>query len=384
MVRKEIQDETDRMTGKTRQISHVLIHLSIYFPNVVNLTLIDLPGLTKVAVEGQPKSIAEDIETMVRSYIEKPIKIATSNTIKISTREVDPTGEWTFRVFTKLDLMDKWTCKEREYFASSPDYGHLASKMGSEYLAKLLSLHLESVIRARIPSITSLINKSIDELESEMDHLGRPIALDAGAQLYTILELCCAFEQIFNEHLDGGRPRDDRIYGVFHNQLPAALRKLPFDRHLSLQNVKRIVSEADGYQPHLIAPEQGYCRLIEGALNYFRGPAKASVDAGYADAFYTSKEDSEQALIICLEKEFGYMPEPGYLDYLQSNNLVFARFRAVQWLINTCTRLNLSIGIVFNAANYLDRFLSMSQFHGWKHWMVVNIGCMFIHCLQVQ
>lgn len=29
--------------------------------------------------------------------------------------------------------------KEREYFATSPDYGHLSSKMGSEYLAKLLS-----------------------------------------------------------------------------------------------------------------------------------------------------------------------------------------------------------------------------------------------------
>lgn len=39
------------------------------------------------------------------------------------------------------------------------------------------------------------------------------------------------------------------------------------------------MSEADGYQPHLIAPEQGYRRLIEGALNYFRGPAEASVDA---------------------------------------------------------------------------------------------------------
>ena len=54
---------------------------------------------------------------------------------------------------------------------------------------------------------------------------------------------------------------------------------------------------------------------------------------GYADSFYTTKEDSERALAICLEKEFGYMPEPGYLDYLQSNNLVFARFRAIQWLI---------------------------------------------------
>lgn len=40
-----------------------------------------------------------------------------------------------------------------------------------------------------------------------------------------------------------------------------------------------MVSEADGYQPHLIAPEQGYRRLIEGSLNYFRGPAEASVDA---------------------------------------------------------------------------------------------------------
>lgn len=75
------------------------------------------------------------------------------------------------------------------------------------------------------------------------------------------------------------RPGGDRIYGVFDNQLPAALRKLPFDRHLSLQNVRKVVSEADGYQPHLIAPEQGYRRLIEGSLNYFRGPAEASVDA---------------------------------------------------------------------------------------------------------
>ncbi|KAB2000526.1 hypothetical protein ES319_D12G238100v1 [Gossypium barbadense] len=327
MVRKEIQDETDRMTGKSKQISPVPIHLSIYSPNVVNLTLIDLPGLTKVAVEGQPESIVQDIEIMVRSYVEKPNciilaitpanqDIATSDAMKLS-REVDPTGERTFGVLTKLDLMDKGTNaidvlegrayplqhpwvgivnrsqadikknvdmiasrrKEREFFASSPDYGHLASKMGSEYLAKVLSKHLESVIRARLPGITSLINKSIEELEAELSHLGRSVAVDAGAQLYTILELCRAFDRIFKEHLDGGRPGGDRIYEVFDHQLPAALRKLPFDRHLSLQNIRKVVSEADGYQPHLIAPEQGYRRLIDGALNCFRGPAEASVDA---------------------------------------------------------------------------------------------------------
>ncbi|RZC74147.1 hypothetical protein C5167_049625 [Papaver somniferum] len=327
MVRKEIQDETDRITGKSKEISPVPIHLSIYSPNVVNLTMIDLPGLTKVAIEGQPQSIVEDIENMVRSYVEKPNSIilaispanqdiATSDAIKLA-KEVDPLGERTFGVLTKLDLMDKGTNaievlegrsyrlqhpwvgivnrsqadinknvdmivarrREREYFATSPDYGHLAHKMGSEYLAKLLSQHLESVIRTQIPGIASLINKSIEELEGEMDHLGRPVAVDAGAQLYTILELCRAFDRIFKEHLDGGRRGGDRIYGVFDNQLPAALRKLPFDRHLSLDNVRKVVSQADGYQPHLIAPEQGYRRLIEGALNYFRGPAEASVDA---------------------------------------------------------------------------------------------------------
>ncbi|MCH81242.1 dynamin-related protein 1C-like, partial [Trifolium medium] len=70
-VRKEISDETDRITGKSKAISNIPIQLSIYSPNVVNLTLIDLPGLTKVAVEGQSESIVQDIENMVRSYVEK-------------------------------------------------------------------------------------------------------------------------------------------------------------------------------------------------------------------------------------------------------------------------------------------------------------------------
>ncbi|XP_049399844.1 phragmoplastin DRP1C [Solanum stenotomum] len=326
-VRQEIADETDRITGKSKQISNVPIHLSIFSPNVVDLTLIDLPGLTKVAVEGQPDSIVEDIEMMVRSYVEKPNciilaispanqDIATSDAIKLA-REVDPSGERTFGVITKLDLMDQGTNaldvlegrsyklqhpwvgvvnrsqadinksvdmmaarrKELEYFESSPEYGHLAHKMGAEYLAKLLSKHLETVIRQRIPSIIALINKTIDELNAELDRIGRPVGVDGGAQLYTILEMCRAFDRIFREHLEGGRPGGDRIYGVFDHQLPAALKKLPFDRHLSTSNVKKVISEADGYQPHLIAPEQGYRRLIDGSLGFFKGPAEASVDA---------------------------------------------------------------------------------------------------------
>lgn len=94
---------------------------------------------------------------------------------------------------------------------------------------------METVIRQRIPSIISLINKNIDELNAELDRIGRPVGADGGvkdltfpvfllfglincfvlflirvfslylqAQLYTILELCRAFDRVFKEHIDGG------------------------------------------------------------------------------------------------------------------------------------------------------------------------------------
>ncbi|KAH9775094.1 Dynamin-related protein 1A [Citrus sinensis] len=312
-VRKEIQDETDRETGRTKQISSVPIHLSIYSPN-----------------EGQPDSIVQDIENMVRSYIEKPNCIilaispanqdlATSDAIKIS-REVDPTGERTFGVLTKIDLMDKGTDaadilegksyrlkfpwigvvnrsqadinknvdmiaarrREREYFSTTPEYKHLAQRMGSEHLAKMLSKHLETVIKSRIPGIQSLISKTVLELENELSRLGKPIAADAGGKLYTIMEICRLFDQIYKEHLDGVRPGGDKIYYVFDNQLPAALKRLQFDKQLSMENIRKLITEADGYQPHLIAPEQGYRRLIESSVVTIRGPAEAAVDAVHA------------------------------------------------------------------------------------------------------
>ncbi|KAJ0502848.1 putative dynamin stalk domain, dynamin, GTPase domain, Dynamin superfamily [Helianthus annuus] len=96
----EIQDETDRITGKSKQISPIPIHLS---------------NSTSIPPTGQPESIVEDIERMVRTYIEKPNSIILaifpanqSDAMKLA-REVDPSGERTFGVLTKLDLMDKGT-----------------------------------------------------------------------------------------------------------------------------------------------------------------------------------------------------------------------------------------------------------------------------------
>ena len=52
---------------------------------------------------------------------------------------------------------------------------------------------------------------------------------------------------------------------------------VPLLQILDPSNVKRIVEEADGYQPHLIAPEMGYRRLLQECLVLFKGPADTAV-----------------------------------------------------------------------------------------------------------
>lgn len=115
-IRTEIEAETDRMAGANKGICPEPINLKIYSTSVVNLTLIDLPGITKVPVGDQPEDIESQIRELVSKYICSPNSIilavvtantdmATSESLKLS-KDVDPDGRRTLAVVTKLDLMD--------------------------------------------------------------------------------------------------------------------------------------------------------------------------------------------------------------------------------------------------------------------------------------
>ena len=91
------------------------INLRIFSPNVLTLTLVDLPGLTKVPVGDQPRDIERQIKDMLIKYISKPNAIilavtaantdlANSDGLKLA-RDVDPDGTRTIGVLTKVDLM---------------------------------------------------------------------------------------------------------------------------------------------------------------------------------------------------------------------------------------------------------------------------------------
>lgn len=68
-IRAEIDRETEKTTGKNAGVSPNPINLRIFSPNVVTLTLVDLPGLTKVPVGDQPKDIEKLIKDMILKVI---------------------------------------------------------------------------------------------------------------------------------------------------------------------------------------------------------------------------------------------------------------------------------------------------------------------------
>ncbi|TDG96778.1 hypothetical protein EPR50_G00232250 [Perca flavescens] len=105
-IRQEIENETARISGNNKGISDDPIHLKIFSPHVVNLTLVDLPGITKVPVGDQPNDIEVQIKDLILKHISNPnciilavtaanTDMATSEALKVA-REVDPDagGHW--------------------------------------------------------------------------------------------------------------------------------------------------------------------------------------------------------------------------------------------------------------------------------------------------
>ncbi|XP_069492145.1 interferon-induced GTP-binding protein Mx3-like isoform X2 [Ambystoma mexicanum] len=118
-VEDEIVQAQNALAGDDVGISHELISLEVFSPSVPDLTLIDLPGIARVAVKDQPKDIGDQIKRLICKFIEKQetinlvvvpsnVDIATTEALEMA-RTVDPSGERTLGILTKPDLVDKGT-----------------------------------------------------------------------------------------------------------------------------------------------------------------------------------------------------------------------------------------------------------------------------------
>ncbi|NXI88687.1 MX protein, partial [Rhipidura dahli] len=118
-VDRAIRQAQDVVAGPRGAISGQLISLEVQSPDVPDLTLIDLPGIARVAVGDQPKDIGDQIkrllkrfigckETVILVVVPCNVDIATTEALKMA-QEVDPRGERTIGILTKPDLVDKGT-----------------------------------------------------------------------------------------------------------------------------------------------------------------------------------------------------------------------------------------------------------------------------------
>uniref|UniRef100_A0AAR2KVN5 Dynamin-type G domain-containing protein n=1 Tax=Pygocentrus nattereri TaxID=42514 RepID=A0AAR2KVN5_PYGNA len=116
-VDKLVREAQNALAGDGVGICHDLITLDISSPDVCDLTLIDLPGITRVPVKGQPDDIGDQIRSLILKYITKKetinlvvvpcnVDIATTEALRMA-QEVDPHGSRTLAILTKPDLIDK-------------------------------------------------------------------------------------------------------------------------------------------------------------------------------------------------------------------------------------------------------------------------------------
>ncbi|KAG7981682.1 hypothetical protein I3843_04G008600 [Carya illinoinensis] len=152
------------------------------------------------------------------------------------------------------------------------------SKLGRIALVDALSQQIRNRMKVRLPNLLSGLQGKSQIVQDELVRLGEQMVQSSEGTRALALELCREFEDRFLLHVTSGEGAGWKIVASFEGTFPNRMKQLPLDRHFDINNVKRIVLEADGYQPYLISPEKGLRSLIKGVLELAKEPSRLCVD----------------------------------------------------------------------------------------------------------
>nr|AOS89835.1 MX2 [Mus musculus] len=246
-VEEAINKGQNFIAGVGLGISDKLISLDVSSPNVPDLTLIDLPGITRVAVGNQPADIGRQIKRLIKTYIQKQetinlvvvpsnVDIATTEALSMA-QEVDPEGDRTIGILTKPDLVDRGTedkvvdvvrnlvyhlkkgymivkCRgqqdiqeqlsltealqnEQIFFKEHPHFRVLLEdgKATVPCLAERLTAELISHICKSLPLLENQIKESHQSASEELQKYGMDIPEDDSEKTFFLIEKINAFNQ---------------------------------------------------------------------------------------------------------------------------------------------------------------------------------------------
>jgi dynamin 1-like protein len=319
--------------------------------------LVDLPGIAKVPVGDQPNDIEEQIRKMCLHYISNPNAIvlavtaantdlANSDAIKLA-QAVDPAGNRTVGVLTKVDLMDPGTdCadilmnqviplrrgyiavvnrgqkdvmsetsireglkKEEQFFKKHPVYSNdrsLMSKCGTGRLSKALNGMLMHHIRDCLPDLKARISHMMTDVQQELEALGSAAHLsnrsNRGAAL---LKLLSKFATNFGSLLDGRGCKDleknkkkanggnsaiaaeleggARISYIFTDIFAESLTQVGAFDVLTDDEVRTTIRNAHGTRRALFVPEISFDILVKKQITRLEQPGIQCVDLVYEE-----------------------------------------------------------------------------------------------------
>ncbi|KAF4113956.1 hypothetical protein G5714_006501 [Onychostoma macrolepis] len=345
-VRQEIEGETDRVTGQNKGISPVPINLRVYSPNVLNLTLVDLPGMTKVPVGDQPADIEHQIKEMLMQFVTKDnclllavspanSDLANSDALKIA-KEVDPQGQRTIGVITKLDLMDEGTdardilenkllplrrgyigvvnrsqkdidgkkdinaamAAERKFFLSHASYRHLADRMGTPFLQKTLNQQLTNHIRDTLPGLRVKLQSQLLSIEKEVEEYKNFRPDDPSRKTKALLQMVQQFSVDFEKRIEGSGDQIDtyelsggaRINRIFHERFPFELVKMEFDEKELRKEISYAIKNIHGIRTGLFTPDMAFETIVKRQIGKIKEPCQKCVDMVISELVNTVRQ----------------------------------------------------------------------------------------------
>ncbi|CAE6451266.1 unnamed protein product [Rhizoctonia solani] len=357
-IRREIEAETFRVAGQNKGVSKLPISLRVYSPKVLNLTLVDLPGLTKIPVGDQPSDIERQIRNLILDFITKPncvilavspanVDLANSDSLKLA-RSVDPQGKRTIGVLTKLDLMDAGThaldiltgrvyplklgfigvvnrsqqdinteksmedarANEARFFKEHLAYRNVAHKQGTAYLAKTLNQVLINHIREKLPDMKARLNTLMGQTQQELNAFGDATMFgDKHQKGALILRLMTQFARDFVSSIEGTNldistkelSGGARIYYIFNDVFGHALNSLDATGNLTTQDIRTAIRNSHGPRPSMFVPELAFDLLVKPQIKLLEMPSLRCVELVY--------EELVKICHNCTSKELGRFPK---------------------------------------------------------------------------
>eukprot|EP00803_Ostreobium_quekettii_P002124 evm.model.scf_2578EXC.1 EVM.evm.TU.scf_2578EXC.1 scf_2578EXC:9050-11863(+) len=332
-VRNEIVEETVRDIGASMwQVSSKPIHLKIHSPHVLPMTLIDLPGISRVPIGDQPSDIEEVLTAITMKYVKQDSciilavtaansDIANSDALKIA-QKADPDGHRTLGVLTKLDIMDEGTDvrdylngqkepklklgyvgtvnrsqsavehgksvaqaleEEEEWFSANRkaiayrDIRHQCC--GTKLLAKHLNRLLVDDMRSRLPSLRASVRAQLRKDEAMLDETGHDTFKSVDAQAETVTKVLAAFGREFQGIISGdvGEPLD-HLYGgarilnrlrLFKDEMSSTLDDCV---SYSDEELYHTIQNVYGVEGHVLTAEKAFRRLVPATVRSLEVP----------------------------------------------------------------------------------------------------------------